>query len=147
MKTRRTFLLTLTCAAVALGLVVLPALADELYGRINKVDVAGKKIYVTPKDADKDVEVTITDDTVFAGREGDQKVDLERLQRGVEKAEGKGYRVAVTHEKGVASKIRMIPRKDGERKKGDAEGKGDEPRPKRERKDDEPKRESEKPKS
>jgi hypothetical protein len=119
MKNRRTFLMALTSAAVALALVVVPALADELMGRITKVDVDAKKIVVTEKDSDKEVNVTITDDTVIETRKGEQKVDLEKLQKGVEKSEGRGFPVVVTHEKGVASKIKFAFQKKGERKKDD----------------------------
>src|SRR3954465_6685081 len=51
MKNRRTFLMGLTCAAVALGILVLPALADELFGRITAVDVTHHTITVERKKA------------------------------------------------------------------------------------------------
>jgi len=119
MTTRRTFLLALTCTAVALGLVVGPALADELIGRITKVDVDAKKIIVTEKDTDKEVEVTINDDTIVVTPKGERKVDLEKLRKGVEKAK-KGFPVVVTHENRVASKIKYAFRKKGERKKDES---------------------------
>ena len=40
MKNRRTFLMGLAGSAVALGIVVLPSLADDLYGRITNVELA-----------------------------------------------------------------------------------------------------------
>jgi hypothetical protein len=146
MKTRRTFLLSLTSAAVALALVVLPVLAEEMYGRIVKVDVAGKKLHVAHKDTDKEDVVSVDDDTVVVVGKGEDrkehKIDLEKLEKGVEKAEGKGVFAAITHEKGVASKIRLgFPKKGEFRKKGepdDEDRKGDEPRPKRKRERPEP---------
>ena len=108
MTSRRTFLRTLACAAVALGVVIGPALADELIGRITAVNVDDKKITVTEKDTDKEIQVTTTDDTIFVTPKGEErKLDLEKLQKGLEKAK-KGMRVEVTHEKGVASKIKAL---------------------------------------
>jgi len=134
MKNRRTFLMSLTCAAVALGIVVLPTLADELFGRITKVDVDGKRLTVTEKGSDKEVHVRVNDDTVVETPKGERKVDLEKLQKGVEKSE-RGLPVVVTHEGGVASKIRFAFRKKaedgndddrpkGERRKGDGGERG-----------------------
>jgi hypothetical protein len=135
MKNRRTFLLGLTSAAVALAIVVVPALADELYGRITKVNVDANTIVVTEKGSDKDVTVKVNDDTVVETPKGERKVDLEKLQKGLEKSEGRGPNVVVTHEKGVASKIKFEFRKKGEyRKKG--EGRKDDD----DRKKEEPKR-------
>jgi len=106
MTSRRTFLSTLACAAVALTVVIGPALADELIGRITSVNVDAKTLVVTEKGTDKEVEVTVNDDTIFVTPKGDErKIDLEKLQKGVEKSK-KGMRVEVTHEKGVASKIK-----------------------------------------
>ena len=79
MKNRRGFLLTLTAGIVALGVIIAPAIADELLGVITKVDVAGKKLTVEDKDG-KEVEVTTTDDTeVPAKGGGTAKIDLEKI--------------------------------------------------------------------
>ncbi|HEX8202448.1 MAG TPA: hypothetical protein VF590_18370 [Isosphaeraceae bacterium] len=125
MKNRRTFLLGLTCAAVALGIVVLPTLADELFGRITKVDVSGKKLTVVSKKAEgKETEVTVTGDTVYETSGGEErKLDLEKLQGRVEKSE-RGVFAVITHEGGVASKIRT-PEKGAFPKKGDVRKKGE----------------------
>jgi hypothetical protein len=125
MKNRRTFLMGLSCAAVALGIVVLPALADELYGRITKVDVAGKKLTVVSKKAEgKETEVTVTNSTVYETSKGEErKLDLEKLQDRVEKAD-RGVFAVITHEGGVASKIRT-PEKGAFTKKGEARKKGE----------------------
>ena len=114
MKNRRTFLLTLTSAFVALVMAVGPAIADELFGVITKVDVEGKKVTVVEKGTDKDVEVTITDDTEWVTKKGNQKIDLEKVSKNVKKAQDagkKGITVKVTHEKGVASEIAPAPKK------------------------------------
>jgi biopolymer transport protein ExbD len=108
MQNRRKFMLFLTTGLVALTFVVGSTLADELIGYITKVDVAGKKVTVLEKDTDKEVEVTITDDTEYVTKKGNTKVDLEKIEKQVTKqkdAGKKGVSVTVTHEKGVASKI------------------------------------------
>src|SRR3954451_2260511 len=105
MKNRREFLLTLTAGLVALAVVITPVIAEELFGVITKVDVAGKKLTVVEKDTDKEVLVTVTDDTEYVTGKGSSKVDLEKLSKGVAKqidAGKKGIRVTVTHDKGVA---------------------------------------------
>jgi hypothetical protein len=121
MRTRRTFLMSLTCAAVGLGLVVVPALATQLIGRITKVDVEAKKLHVVGRDRDigkerggrVDSDVTVTDDTIFMSVKGgeERKLDLERLKRGIEKSE-RGFPAVIQHEKGVASKIRLMDPRD-----------------------------------
>ena len=113
MKSRRSFLRVVACAAVALTVAIAPALADELIGRITKVDVEGKKVVVTETGTDKDVEVAVTDDTIFSTPKGDRKVELEKLQQRVEKSK-KGIAVEVTHDKGVASKIKVVAKKKAE---------------------------------
>jgi len=108
MKTRRSFLLTMTAGLVALAVLAAPVIAEELFGVITKVDVAGKKLTVTPKGEDKDIEVTVTDDTEYVTAKGANKVDLEKLSKQLAKAQEKGkkgFNVTITHEKGVASKI------------------------------------------
>ncbi|MBX6312344.1 MAG: hypothetical protein IRY99_05405 [Isosphaeraceae bacterium] len=111
MQTRRRFVLTLTAVLVALGLVVVPVLADELIGRITKVDVAASKIVVTEKGTNKEVDVKVTESTVYETPQGKEvRVNLEKLQKRVEKAK-KGVSVIVTHEKGVASRIKDTTKK------------------------------------
>jgi hypothetical protein len=113
MKSRRSFLLTLVTGFVALGFVVGTALADELFGVITKVDVAGSKIMVLPKDADKEVEVTITKDTVQLKKGEEVPVDLEKLETKFKKYQDAGKKIAakITHEKGKASKIEYVGKK------------------------------------
>jgi hypothetical protein len=105
MKNRPRSLMILACAAMALGVMIAPVLADELMGRITKVNADSKTITVIEKDTDKLVDVKVNDDTVFLTKNGEQKVDLEKLENGLEKAK-QGIPVVVTHEKGVASKIK-----------------------------------------
>jgi hypothetical protein len=131
MKSRRTFLMPLSCAAVALGVVVLPALAEDLFGRITAVDVPAKKVTVDPKGEEKDVVVTVKDDTVIeAGKKGEErKLSLDELKADVEKSE-RGLFGVVTHEDNAASKIRVFgkgdfPRKGEFRGKGGRRGRGD----------------------
>ncbi|MFI5455516.1 MAG: hypothetical protein ACHRXM_08700 [Isosphaerales bacterium] len=121
MQNRRKFLLTLTAGVVAMGFVVASVLADELLGVLTKVDVEGKKITVEEKGTDKEIVLKITDDTEQVTKKGAVKVDLEKLEKGVKKAQDagrKGVNVKVTHEKNVASKIEF-QRKGGGKKKAD----------------------------
>ena len=114
MHNRRKFLLTLTAAVVGMGLVVASVLADELLGVIIKADPAAKKITVLENDTDKEVVVTITDDTEYVTKKGTGKVDFEKLEKGIEKAKGKGAKgisAKITHEKSVASKIEVQKKK------------------------------------
>lgn len=114
MINRRAVVLTLSAGIAAMVLVVAPVIADELLGVLTKVDVEGKKVTVVEKGTEKEVEVTITDATEYATKKGPIKVDLERVSKQLEKAKEKGRKgieVAVTHEKGVASKI--APRRKG----------------------------------
>jgi hypothetical protein len=114
MKNRRTFLMSVTAALVATAVVVGPAIADELIGVLTKVDIEGKKLTIAEKDTDKDVEITVNDETEVVTKKGSSKVDLEKLAKGVEKAKDagkKGISVKVTHEKSVASKIQFVPKK------------------------------------
>jgi len=107
MTTRRKSLMVLTCALVALGMLVVPVLADELMGRITAVNASAKKITVKDEGG-KDVDVTITDETIYVTPKGERKVDLEKLAQGVEKAKEKGgIPVTIKHEKGVASEIKV----------------------------------------
>jgi hypothetical protein len=65
MENRRRFLMTMAAGAMALAVVVAPALADELLGVLTKVDAGGKKVTVVEKGTDKEVEVSVTDETEF----------------------------------------------------------------------------------
>ena len=114
MKNRRSFLLSTVALAVALVVAVGPAIADELFGVMTKVDVEGKRITVKSKGADKEVEVTVTDDTEWETPKGSDKINLKRVAKQLEKAKEKGQpgvRVVVTHEKAVASKIAIARKK------------------------------------
>lgn len=110
MTLRRPLLLMASTLAVALAVALTPALADELTGRITKVDIEGKKVVVTESGTDKEVDVTVNDSTILATPKKDRKVDLEKLQGRVEKSK-KGISVEVTHDKGVASKIKLMTKK------------------------------------
>ena len=114
MKDRRSVLRMLAAGFVALAVVVAPAIADELFGVITKVDVTGKKVTVVEKGSDKEVEVTITDDTEEVTKKGSNKINLEKLEKRVTKsidAGKKGVFAKVTHEKGVASSISTVGKK------------------------------------
>src|SRR5690242_11858962 len=111
MKNRRSFLLAMVSGVMALGVVVGAALADELFGTITKVDVAGSKITVLPKDEDKEVEVTITKDTVQLKKGEEVPVDLEKIDGFVKKVQDagkKGVPAKITHENRKASKIQFL---------------------------------------
>src|SRR4051794_36879870 len=105
---------TLAASFVALAVVVVAANADELFGVLTKVDVDAKKVTVVEKDTDKEVIVTITDDTEYVTKKGSAKVDFEKIAKQIEKAKDagkKGINVQVTHEKGKASKIAPVFKK------------------------------------
>lgn len=119
MKSRRKSLMSLACAVVALGVMIAPALASELIGRITKVDVDSKTLLVTEKDTDLEIKVKVNDKTVAATRKGEQKVDLEKVKEALEKATS-GIAVTITHQKGVASKITYTPKGVGQRKLRDS---------------------------
>jgi hypothetical protein len=115
MRTRRGFLFTIVAGFVAMAFVVGTVIADELLGVLSKVDVEGKKITVVEKDTEKEVVITINDDTkAVQKKKGDAegtlvKVDLEKLETKFKKYADsdppKKINLKVTHEKGVASKI------------------------------------------
>lgn len=112
MQTRRSWVRVLAGGLVALAVLVLPVLAEELLGTVKSVDVAAKKVVVTEKGTLVSIEVTVTDQTVIETPKG-ERVPLEKLQA--------GRRVQITHdEDDVASKIVVR----GQAKKKDA------PRPK-----------------
>jgi hypothetical protein len=139
MKTRRTSLMALACAGVALGILVLPALAAELAGRIVAVDVTNNLITVLRKGAPERSVFKVDKNTVIEFGKGEERpLDLEKLKKRVEDSE-KGVPAVVTYEDRTASKIRLGLRKDGDRKDDyDDDRKGDEPRPKRKRERPEP---------
>ncbi len=114
MMNRRGFLLSLTTGLVALVLVVGSVVADELLGMIIKVDADAKVIVVVPKDSEKEIKVKVTDKTEVSKKGGFEKLDLDKLQKAVEKAQdkgAKGIQVKITHEARVASKIERIRKK------------------------------------
>ena len=81
---------------------------------MTKVDAEAKKVTVLEKDTDKEVLVTITDDTEYVTKKGTGKFDFEKVSKGLEKAKEKGLKginVKVTHEKGKASKIEPAAKK------------------------------------
>ena len=116
MKSRCKFLMSLACTVMALGVVIAPALADELIGRITKVDVHSKSLIVVEKGTDLEVKVRVNDNTVAETRKGEQKVDLEKVKEAVEKAK-QGVPATIIHAKGVASKITYTPSGKGQRRK------------------------------
>lgn len=121
MRNRRGFLLSLVVGVVAMG-VVATAMADELLGMLIKVDVDGKKITVEQKGTEKEVVVKITDETEWVSKKGTQKVDLEKMERFLTKAQDegkKGIGIKVTHEKGVASKLEFQKKGGAPRKKAE----------------------------
>ena len=63
MKNRRTFLLTLTAGLVAAAVIITPVIAEEIFGFITNVDVAGKTITIVPFKGEDGVEVKTTDST------------------------------------------------------------------------------------
>jgi hypothetical protein len=114
MMNRRGFMLAMTTGLVALCLVVGSVIADELLGVITKVDVDGKMLTIVPKDSDKEIKVKVTDKTETVSRKGTQKIDLEKLEKRLQKAQdrgAKGIEAKITHEKGVASKIQYTFKK------------------------------------
>jgi hypothetical protein len=118
MQSRRRFLIKVGAGFAAAAMVVVgTVLADELLGVISKVDVEGKKITVIEKDTDKEIEVKITDETEAKTKDGYVKVDLEKLEKKVQKAVDagkKGVAAKIIHEKNVASKIEFQRKKKAE---------------------------------
>lgn len=86
------------CAAVALLICVGVILADELKGKVEKVDVEKKVIVV--KVGEKDKKVTVGKDTKVLDADGKEVKDLKALE---------GKNVTVTYEKG--DKEKKIPTK------------------------------------
>jgi hypothetical protein len=114
MINRRGFVLALTSSLVALVMVVGSVLADELLGVITKVDPGAKTITVVEKESGKEIKVKITDQTEQVSKKGTRKVDMEKLEKFLEKVQDngeKGISAKITHEKGVASKIQYTMKK------------------------------------
>ena len=70
MSNRRKFLFSMIAGVVAFGVIAGSVLADELLGVLTKVDIAGKKVTVIQADTDKEIEVTITDNTEYVTKKG-----------------------------------------------------------------------------
>ncbi len=100
-QTRRSMMTAIFAAFASLALTLGTALAAELLGTVKSVDVDAKKIVVTEKDTDKDIDVTIKDDTEWVSPKGKtiENYDLAKLKKKSE--------LKITHEKGVASKIEI----------------------------------------
>src|SRR3954452_7732506 len=97
---KRHLLRALACGIAALAVLVAPVLADELIGRITAVNVDAKKLTVKEKGTDKDVDVTVNDETVVEkGKGKSSKPDLEKMKKRLEKAKN-GIAVEITHDKG-----------------------------------------------
>jgi hypothetical protein len=111
MQNRRKFFLVLTTSFVAFGLIAGSAVADELLGVLTKVDAEAKKVTVIEKGTDKEIVVTVNDETEWVTKKGTAKFDFAKVTKQVEKSQGKGNKginVKVDHEKGVASKIAPV---------------------------------------
>ena len=114
MQSRRSFLIKLAAGFAVMGLVVGTVIADELLGVITKVNKDDKKITVVENETDKEVEIKVTDDTEVVTKDGTVKLDLEKLEKGVQKqldAGKKGVRAKITHDKNVATKIEYMRKK------------------------------------
>ncbi len=104
----------LAAATMALAVVMGSVFADELLGVITKVDASAKKITVVEKKSEKEVTVEINDKTEYVTPKGSSKIDFEKLEGRIKKAQekgAKGVRVKITHEKNVASKIEAVAKK------------------------------------
>ena len=86
MLNRRKLLLAVTMCVVAMGFVA-SVVAEELLGVMTKVDVEGKKITVVKKDGDdeKEIVITITDDTEQVKKKGETSKSTWRSWRRVSK--------------------------------------------------------------
>jgi len=114
MLNRRGLLRGFATLGVAMAVVMGSVFADELMGVITKVDADAKKLTVVEKGTDKEVVVEVNDGTEYVTKKGSSKVDLEKLEKRVAKAQEKGRKgvaVKVTHEKAGASKIEAVARK------------------------------------
>lgn len=113
MTRRNALFRTAVVAFAALGVVALPALADELIGTIMKVDVDKKILTVKPKDGGDDIQVTTNDETIYETPKKSSKIDLGKVSKNLEKNKA-GISVIITHEKAIASKIKVQPKKKAE---------------------------------
>ena len=105
-QTRRSMMTAVIAAFASLALTLGAAFAAELLGTVKSVDVDAKKVVVTEKDTDKDIDVTIKDDTrVGVGQgeevrelrprqaqEGRQAQDYQRGRQGVQGRDREGRR-------------------------------------------------------
>ena len=99
---------------MALGVIVAPVIADELFGVITNVDVESKKLTVQSKGGDETVVTTKATRRSSSARREPRKLDLEKLATNVKKdqdAGKKGGFAKITHEKGVASRIGVFAKK------------------------------------
>jgi hypothetical protein len=98
MRSRRSSVLGLAAASVAVCVLVIPVLAAELLGTVKSVDADNNKFVVTSDDG-KDVTVTVNASTVYENAKGkeNKKFQLTRLNP--------GGSVKVTHDGGTASKV------------------------------------------
>lgn len=102
---RRSGFRILACCVAAVAVLVVPVLADELLGRVTAVNIDTKTLTVKEKGTDKEISVTVTDETVVEKASGKTvKINLEKMQKSVENSKS-GLAVEITHDKGVASKI------------------------------------------
>ncbi len=114
MLNRRGMLRTLATLGVAMVVVMGSVFADELLGVITKVDADAKKITVLEKGTKNEVVVEVNGDTEYVTKKGSNKLDLEKLEKQVAKAQEKGRKgvpAKITHEKNVASKIEGVAAK------------------------------------
>jgi hypothetical protein len=98
MKIRGNKLLASTAGLMALIVLAGAALAAELKGTVKEVDTEAKKVIVTEAGTDKEVEVTVNDETEILDEEG-EAIELSEVMTGAT--------VEVTHEGGTASKIQL----------------------------------------
>lgn len=110
MSTRRAASVTMLSLAAFLGACVLPALAEDLVGRITKVNASSNTITVVAKGSDKSTDLKVTPETEWVLPNSDRKPDLKRLEQMVEKAK-KGVNAEISHDAGVAKKIKLQARK------------------------------------
>ena len=98
-QTRRSMIASALVVFVTMSLTLGTVFAAELLGTLKSVDADAKKIVVTEKGTDKDVEVTIKDDTEWVSPKGKTiaKYDLAKAKKGME--------LEITHEGAVASKV------------------------------------------
>ena len=104
--------------AVAVALCVSAVVADEIKGKITKVDADGKKITVTVDG--KDTEYTVSDDCKMPktkGKDGTEKaMSLKGLSRAVDKVGGVKATVT-TEKKGGKETVTEIKMERGGKKK------------------------------